>query len=68
MNKYEIQLSAMVTIMEIQTLEVSAESEDEAIEKAKKEFDQLLEHKHGYCDYDEARVEETVMTRWNVEE
>lgn len=68
MNKYEIQLSAMVTILEVQTIEVTAENEDEAVEKAKKEFDQLLEHKHGYCDYDEARVEEAEMTRWNVEE
>ena len=68
MNEYRVSLGAIVAVSEYYEIYINGNSEEEAIELAKKDFDQHLNHKFGWCDYDEARVEEVVMSRYDVEE
>lgn len=57
MNKYKIEVSAMVTILEDIELEVDANNREEAVEIADKAFRKYLEDKNGWYDMDDITVD-----------
>ena len=60
MARYEISLGVLVTILDCDSFDVVADSEEEAIEIAKERFRYSLENKHGYVDYEDANVDNII--------
>ena len=56
MRTFEVDVDAMITIHEIEHFMVHANSAEEAEEEAKQLFKLRMGEKHGYADYDEAKV------------
>ena len=56
MGIFEIEVSAMVTICESDYFTITANSAEEAEEKAKEMFKLRMWEKHGYADYSDAEV------------
>ena len=56
MGIFEVDVKALVTIMQTEHFTVCAESAEEAEKEAKKLLRLRMWEKHGYADYDDAEV------------
>lgn len=54
---YDVEVSAHVTVLESQIFTVEAENEKDAQDWAQVRFDNWVNQKHAWCDYDESRTE-----------
>ena len=57
MNKYKIEVGAMVTILEDIELEIDADNMEEAVEIADKTFREYLADKYSWYDMDDVTVD-----------
>ena len=57
---FKVRVSSHVTIYQEEEISVGAIDEKDACEMAKDAFDQIMNEKHGWCDYDDVRIEECV--------
>ena len=57
MPVFDICVSAHVTVLESFELPITAETEEEAIQKARKAFRKELENRYRWCDYDEINLD-----------
>ena len=57
---YKVRCSAHVTILEEEVISISAKSPKEAIKMANEAFDEIMNEKYSWVDYDEVHIEECV--------
>ena len=60
MRIFKVRVSSHVTILQEEVISVGAIDEKEAREMAKYAFDQIMDEKYGWCDYDDVHIEECV--------
>lgn len=60
MSMYKVRINSHVTIFEEEEVTVSAENEWEAREVARDAFQECMENKYPWCDYDTTHIEECV--------
>lgn len=55
--KYRLCLSAHVTICEVVTYDIEADNASAAIKEAGQRFNNDMQTKHSWCDYDEVNID-----------
>ena len=60
MRIFKVRVSSHVTILEEDTFSVGAIDEADARQMAKEAFDEAMDAKYGWCDYDDIHIEECV--------
>jgi hypothetical protein len=60
MRIFKVRVSSHVTILQEEVISVGAIDEKDAHEMAKDAFGQIMDEKHGWCDYDDVHIEECV--------
>ena len=64
MKKFEIEVSAFVTVNESESFLIKAETLEEAKEKAIKEFSEYLDDKYAYVNFDDVEFGYISETRF----
>ena len=60
MRNFKVQVSSHVTILEEDTFSVGAIDEADARQMVKEAFNEAMNAKYGWCDYDDVHIEECV--------
>ena len=60
MKIFKVRVSSHVTILEEDTFSVGAIDEADAHQMAKEAFNEAMDAKYGWCDYDDVHIEECV--------
>ena len=60
MRNFKVRVSSHVTILEEDTFSIDAIDEADVRQAAKEAFDEAMNAKYGWCDYDDVHIEECV--------